>query len=78
MSWVLVGLFEGAWPIHVINPLGSRCQSGNHLGIRLDQYTTFLETGKNQMETQNWETMALQMLTTVDLFNFIMFDDPRE
>ena len=28
--------------------------------------------------TQNWETMALQMLTTVDLLCFIMCDDPHE
>ena len=29
--------------------------------------------------TQNClESMALQMLTTVDLFYFIMFEDPRE
>ena len=26
--------------------------------------------------TQNWETMALQTLTTIDLFYFIMCDDP--
>ena len=28
--------------------------------------------------TQNWETMALQMLTTVDLFDFIMCEDPHK
>ena len=28
--------------------------------------------------TQNWETMALRTLTTVDLFYFIMCDDPCE
>ena len=28
--------------------------------------------------TQNRETMALRMLTTVDLFYFIMCEDPRE
>ena len=28
--------------------------------------------------TQNWETMALQMLTTVDLFYIIMCEDPHE
>jgi len=28
--------------------------------------------------TWNWETMALRMLTTVDLFYFIMCEDPRE
>ena len=28
--------------------------------------------------TQNWETTALQMLTTVDLFYFIMYEDPHE
>ena len=28
--------------------------------------------------TQNWETMALQTLTTIDLFYFIMCGDPRE
>ena len=28
--------------------------------------------------TQNWETMALQMLTTIDLFYFIMCKDPHE
>jgi hypothetical protein len=27
--------------------------------------------------TQNWETMALRMLTTVDLFYFIMCEDPH-
>jgi hypothetical protein len=33
-----------------------------------------LEVGR----TQNWEIMALQMLTTVDLFYFIMCEDPHE
>ena len=28
--------------------------------------------------TQNWETTALQMLTTVDLIYFIMYEDPHE
>ena len=28
--------------------------------------------------TQNWETMALQTLTTVGLFYFIMCEDPHE
>ena len=28
--------------------------------------------------TQNWETVALQMLTTVDLFYFIMCEYPHE
>jgi hypothetical protein len=28
--------------------------------------------------TQNWETMALQMFTTVDLFYFILGNDPHE
>ena len=28
--------------------------------------------------TQNWETMALQSLTTVDLFYFIMCEDPHK
>ena len=28
--------------------------------------------------TQNWETMALRMLTTVDLFYSIMCEDPHE
>ena len=28
--------------------------------------------------TQDWKTMALQMLTTIGLFYFIMFEDPRE
>jgi hypothetical protein len=28
--------------------------------------------------TQNWETMALQMLTTVDLFYSIMCEDPHK
>ena len=28
--------------------------------------------------TQNWETMALRMLTTVDLFYFIIVEDPHE
>ena len=28
--------------------------------------------------TQNRETMALQMLTTVDLFDFIVCEDPHE
>ena len=28
--------------------------------------------------TQNWETMTLQTLTTVDLFYFIMCEDPHE
>ena len=28
--------------------------------------------------TQNWETMALQMFTTVDLFYFIMCEDLHE
>ena len=28
--------------------------------------------------TQNWETMALQTLTTVDLFYFIMHKDSLE
>ena len=28
--------------------------------------------------TQNWETMALQMLTTVGLFYFIMCEEPLE
>ena len=28
--------------------------------------------------TQNWETMALQTLTTVNLFYFIMCEDPRD
>jgi hypothetical protein len=28
--------------------------------------------------TQNWETMALGKLTTVDLFYFIMCEDPHE
>ena len=28
--------------------------------------------------TQNQETMALQTLTTVDLFSFIVCEDPRE
>jgi hypothetical protein len=34
----------------------------------------FLEVG----QTQNWETMALPMLTYVDLFYFIMCEDPHE
>ena len=34
----------------------------------------FLEVGL----TQNRETMALRMFTTVDLFYFIMFEDPHE
>jgi hypothetical protein len=37
---------------------------------------------KNHFEkvdlTQNWETMALRTLTTVDLFYFIMCEDPHE
>ena len=28
--------------------------------------------------TQNWETMALQTLTTVDVFYFIMCEDPYD
>ena len=28
--------------------------------------------------THNWETMALRMLATVDLFQLIMHEDPRE
>ena len=28
--------------------------------------------------TQNMETMALQMLTTVDLLYFIIWEDPHE
>ena len=28
--------------------------------------------------TQNWETMVLRMLTTIDLFYFIMCEDPHE
>ena len=28
--------------------------------------------------TQIWETMALRMFTTVDLFYFIMCEDPHE
>jgi hypothetical protein len=28
--------------------------------------------------TQNWETMALRMLTTVGLFYFIMCEEPHE
>ncbi len=36
--------------------------------------TTYLEVGL----TQNQETMALQTLTTVDLFYFIMCEDPHE
>jgi hypothetical protein len=28
--------------------------------------------------TQNWETMALRTLITVDLFYFIMCEDPHE
>ena len=28
--------------------------------------------------TKNQETTALQTLTTIDLFNFIMREDPRE
>jgi hypothetical protein len=28
--------------------------------------------------TQDWETMALQMLTTIDLFYFIIFEDLHE
>ena len=28
--------------------------------------------------TQNWETMALRMLTTVGLFYFVMCEDPHE
>ena len=28
--------------------------------------------------TQNWETMALQMLTTIDLLCFIMYEDLHE
>ena len=28
--------------------------------------------------TQNWETTALRTLTTVDLFYFIMREDPHE
>ena len=28
--------------------------------------------------TQNWETVALQTLTIVDLFYFIMCEDPHE
>ena len=28
--------------------------------------------------TQNWETMTLQMLTIVDLFYFIMHEDPHD
>jgi hypothetical protein len=28
--------------------------------------------------TQNWETVAFRMLTTVDLFYFIMREGPRE
>jgi hypothetical protein len=28
--------------------------------------------------TQNWETTALQMLTTIDLSYFIMYEDPHE
>ena len=27
--------------------------------------------------TQNWETMSLRALTTIDLFYFIMCEDPR-
>ena len=33
----------------------------------------FLEVGP----TQNHKTMTLQMLTTVDLFYFIMYEDPH-
>jgi hypothetical protein len=29
-------------------------------------------------QTQNQETMALRMLTTVDLFYLIMYENPRE
>jgi hypothetical protein len=28
--------------------------------------------------TQKWETMALRMLTTIDLLCFIICEDPRE
>jgi hypothetical protein len=28
--------------------------------------------------TQNWETVAFRTLTTVDLFYFIMCEDPHE
>ena len=28
--------------------------------------------------TQNWETMALGTLTTVDVLYFIMYEDPHE
>ena len=28
--------------------------------------------------TQNWETMALRTLTTVDLFYLVMCEDPHE
>ena len=28
--------------------------------------------------TQNWESIALQMFGTVDLFYFIMCEDPHE
>ena len=28
--------------------------------------------------TQNWETMALRMLTTIDLFHITMDEDPHE
>jgi hypothetical protein len=28
--------------------------------------------------TQNWETMALQTLTTIDLFYSIMCEDPHD
>ena len=28
--------------------------------------------------TQNWETMTIRTLTTVDLFYFIMREDPHE
>ena len=34
----------------------------------------FLEIGL----TQNWETMSLQMLTTIDLFYFIMHENLHE
>ena len=36
--------------------------------------THLLEVGL----TQNWETMALQTLTTVDSFHCIMCEDPHE
>ena len=61
---------------------GCKVHMGSHMASNGSRFMVIWIIIKNHLLevglTQNWETMTLRTLTTVDLFYFIICEDPHE